>query len=282
LNSFFQIVSSLRPGFKLDPVTGAPSFELGIGELRRPEYTLEQIFAWIESADRPCIVAIDEFQQITKYPEKNIEATLRTHIQRCKNTTFVFAGSQRHMMQNIFFSASRPFYQSVSLLWLEAIRLEEYASFIQRHFKKAGKIISKEVISRIYALFEGHTWYLQNIFHRLFTMVESGEEVTLEIANQGLRVTVESYRKLFQETINLLSERQREMLYAVAKDGKATEITSGAFVGRHALVSPSSAQTAAKQLLGKEILTKEDNTYMVYDRFMGLWLSDIYGMGYSL
>jgi AAA+ ATPase superfamily predicted ATPase len=282
LNRFFQTVSSLRPGFKLDPATGSPSFELGMGEIRTPEYTLEQIFAWLESADKPCIVAIDEFQQITKYPEKNIEAVLRTHIQRCKNTTFVFAGSQRHMMQNIFFSASRPFYQSVSLLWLEAIKPGEYIKFVQRHFEKANKTISGEVISHIYALFEGHTWYLQNIFHRLFTMVESGEEVTLAMANQGLRITVESYKKLFQETINLLPERQREMLYAVAKEGKATEISSGAFVRRHALVSPSSAQTAARQLLDKEILTKEENTYMVYDRFMGLWLSDVYGTGYNL
>jgi hypothetical protein len=281
-NKFFQTVSSLRPGFKLDPATGAPSFELGIGEIHQPEYTLEQIFAWLESADKPCIVAIDEFQQIAKYPEKNIEAILRTHIQRCKNTTFVFAGSGRHMMQNIFFSASRPFYQSVSLLWLEAIKLEEYILFVQRHFTKAGKTVSKEVISRIYALFEGHTWYMQNIFHRLFTMVESGEEVTLEIADQGLRATVESYTKLFQETINLLSERQREMLYAVAKDGKATQISSAAFVTRHALVSASSAQTAVRQLLGKDILTKEDNAHMVYDRFMGLWLSNVYGMGYNL
>lgn len=282
LDKFFQTVSSLRPAFKLDPVTGAPSFEIGIGEIRQPEYSLEQIFAWLESADKPCIVAIDEFQQITKYPEKNIEAILRTHIQRCKNTTFVFAGSQRHMMQNIFFSASRPFYQSVSLLYLEAIELNEYISFVGRHFSKAGKTIPEEVIGRIYALFEGHTWYLQNIFHRLFTGVEPGEEVTLAMADQSLRATVDSYKKLFQETINLLSERQREMLYAVAKDGRATEISSGAFVSRHALVSPSSAQTAARQLLEKEILTKEDNAYMVYDRFMGLWLSEVYGMGYNL
>lgn len=281
-DKFFSMVSSLRPAFKLDPATGEPSFEIGIGDIYQPEYSLEQIFAWLESADKPCIVAIDEFQQITKYPEKNIEAVLRTHIQRCKNTTFVFAGSQRQIMQNIFFSASRPFYQSVSLLYLEAIAPNEYISFVQKHFKKAGKRIPGEVIGRVYTLFEGHTWYLQNIFHRLFTMVDKGEEVTLEMAAQCLRSTVNSYRKLFQEMINLLSERQREILYAVSKEGKATEITSGSFVGRHALSSPSVVQTAARQLLEKEILTKEDNAYMVYDRFMGLWLSEAYGMGYNL
>ena len=150
------------------------------------------------------------------------------------------------------------------------------------YLQDIAKTISKEVICRIYDIFEGHTWYLQNIFHRLFNTIEKGEEATLTIADQCLRYTVNSYKKLFQETINLLSARQREMLYAVGKAGKATEITSGAFVNKHALVSSSSAQTAARQLLGKEILTKEDNAYMVYDRFMGLWLSDVYGMGYNL
>ena len=103
---FFAAITSLRPAFKLDTITGQPIFDIGIGDIKHPLLSLEEIFGYLESADKPCIVAIDEFQQITKYPEKNIEAILRTHIQKCKNTTFVFSGSQRHMMQNIFFSAS--------------------------------------------------------------------------------------------------------------------------------------------------------------------------------
>jgi hypothetical protein len=102
------------------------------------------------------------------------------------------------------------------------------------------------------------------------------------MADQCLRQTVNSYSKLFQATINLLPERQRELLYAVGKEGKAVEITSAPFIGRNALLSASSVQTAARQLLEKEILTREDNAYMVCDRFMGLWLSDVYGMGYGL
>ncbi len=282
LDKFFNTISSLRPAFKLDPVTGAPTFDIGIGDIRQPEYSLEQIFAYLESADKSCIVAIDEFQQIAKYPEKNMEAILRTHIQKCKNTTFVFAGSQRHMMLNIFFSASRPFYQSVSLLNLEAIPIDEYTAFAQKHFKKAGKTIPKELVIRIYDLFEGHTWYVQSIFNRLFTMLSDGEEATLTLANQCLHMTVNSYATICQGMLTLLSERQKEMLYAIAKEGKASEITSASFIQKHGLNSASSAQTAAKQLLEKEILTREGNTYMVYDRFMGLWLTEVYGTGYSL
>jgi len=65
------MISSLRPAFKLDVLTGAPMFDIGIGEIVKPEYSLEQIFTYLESANKHCVIAIDEFQQIAKYPEKN-------------------------------------------------------------------------------------------------------------------------------------------------------------------------------------------------------------------
>lgn len=97
-----------------------------MGDIHAPETTLEEIFIYLEQADKPCIVAIDEFQQISSYPEKNLEAILRTKVQHCSNSNFVFAGSQRHIMMNIFNSPSRPFYQSVSMMHLGAIPLEVY------------------------------------------------------------------------------------------------------------------------------------------------------------
>ena len=279
---FFSIISSLRPAFKLDSITGQPVFDIGIGDIKQPLLSLEEIFEYLESADKPCIVAIDEFQQITKYPEKNVEAILRTHIQKCKNTTFVFSGSLRHIMQNIFFSASRPFYQSASFMNLDPIKIEPYQKFVQKHFKKAGKKISEECITRIYDLLGGHTWYMQTIFNRLYEQIDCGEEMSLAEANSILQATVESYRTVYQGMVTLLPERQKEVLFAIAKEGKSSEITSADFIKKHGLQSPSSVQSATKQLLDKELITKEGVTYQVYDRFFGLWLSKTYGIGYSL
>ena len=84
---FFQIITSLRAGFKLDMVTGEPCFDIGLGDIQAPQTTLDEIFAYLETADKPCIVAIDEFQQIGGYEEKNVEALLRTKIQQCKQTS---------------------------------------------------------------------------------------------------------------------------------------------------------------------------------------------------
>ena len=282
LDNFFDTITSLRPAFKLDTFTGAPTFDIGIGNIQQPEYSLEQIFSYLETADRRCIVAIDEFQQIEKYPEKNIEALLRTHIQKCKNTNFVLAGSQRHMMQNIFFSASRPFYQSVSVLTLEAISPEKYVPFIQKHLADADKTVIRENILRVYNLFEGHTWYIQNIFNRLYSLTDSDEECDSGFIAETIDDTLTSYETIFRGMVALLPERQKELLFAIAKEGKATGVTSAIFIKKHGLQSASSVQTSLKQLLDKEIITKEENTFQVYDRFLGLWLSKAYGMGYHL
>ena len=282
IEQFFASISSLRPALKLDPVTGQSVFDIGIGDIRQPLVSLEEIFKYLESADKPCIVAIDEFQQISRYPEKNVEAVLRTHIQKCKNTTFIFSGSHRHMMQNIFFSASRPFYQSAAFLYLDPIELDPYRKFVHKHFNRAGKKISDESITRIYNLLEGHTWYMQTVFNRLYEQLDEGEEMSLEEVDSILHMTVESNRMIYQGMVSMLSERQKEVLFAIAKEGKAVEITSSDFIKKHGLHSPSSVQSAVKQLFEKELITKENSVYQIYDRFFGLWLSKAYGTGYSL
>ena len=282
IDSFFSIISSLRPAFKIDSITGAPTFDIGIGEIGEPAFSLEQIFKYLEAADKPCLVAIDEFQQIANYSEHNIEAVLRTHIQQCKNTSFIFAGSQRHIMQNIFFSSSRPFYQSVSLLTLKAINEKVYVDFVQQHFRNGNIEIPKELVSIIYRIFEGHTWYIQNIFNELYAITEQGETCTLEFIQESVKRKIASYEPLFLSTLSLLTERQKEILYAIAKEGKARLVTSAAFIKKHGLLSSSSVQTAIKQLLDKEIITSENNVYQVYDRFFGLWLTTVFGTGYRI
>ena len=85
---------SLTGNIGFDPVTALPTFGISIGDIQNPAFSLEEIFRTLEGAGKKCIVAIDEFQQITNYPEKNIEAELRSHIQKLTNTQFIFSGSE--------------------------------------------------------------------------------------------------------------------------------------------------------------------------------------------
>lgn len=150
-------MSSLRVGFKLDALTGEPTFDLGLGDIKSPDVTLDELFAYMEAADKPCLVAIDEFQQIAEYSDTGIEATLRSKIQKCKNTSFIFSGSKRHTMSMMFNSPQKPFYQSSISMSLTPIPEETYVTFATNLFEQYDREISPEVVRQVYEMFEGVT-----------------------------------------------------------------------------------------------------------------------------
>lgn len=247
-----------------------------LGDIQDPSNTLDEIFRYLEQANKPCLVAIDEFQQITGYAEGNVEATLRTYVQHCNNTRFIFAGSQRHVMGNMFLTASRPFYQSVSMMHLESIPLEEYATFARRHFEQAGKNIEEGVVEEIYQRFEGVTWYIQKVLNALFDMTAERGVCDVKMVPEAIRQIIDSFRYTYSEILFRLSEKQKELLIAITKEGKAKAITSGAFIKKYKLASASSVQSALKGLLEKEFVTLEMGVYQIYDRFLGIWLKENY------
>lgn len=275
LETFVHCVKTLQAGISFD-ISGNPSFNMQLGDIHDSNVTLDEIFKYLEAAGKPCIVAIDEFQQIASYPEDNVEAVLRTHVQHCTNARFIFAGSQRHVMGNMFLSASRPFYQSVSMMYLECIDIDKYTAFVRCHFEKAGKKIADGIVETVYRRFEGITWYIQKMFNTLFMLTEKGEECSekmIEIAQESI---ISSYRYNYEETLFRLPERQKGLLVSISKEGKATNITSGAFVKKYRLTSPSSVQAALKGLLEKDFITSEHGNYAVYDKFFAIWLNANY------
>ena len=272
---FINSVLSLQAGISYD-FTGTPSFNIQLGDIQNSMATLEEIFKYLAKADKPCIVAVDEFQQITNYSEKNVEALLRTHIQHCNNAQFIFAGSQRHTMGNMFLSASRPFYQSVSMMHLESIAIEKYIDFARNHFKKADRRITPETIRIVYDRFDGVTWYVQKTLNVLFAFTPVGATCDESMVEPAIASGVDSYRFNYQETLFRLPERQKELLVAIAKEGNAKSITSGEFVKRYSLTSPSSVQAAVKGLLEKDFITLFNGSYSIYDKLFEIWLRESY------
>jgi AAA+ ATPase superfamily predicted ATPase len=279
IDRFFSSIASLRPALRFDEVTGSPSFDIGLGEIRQPEVSLEQIFRYLESADKRCIVAIDEFQQIAKFPDKNVEALLRTHIQRCMNTDFIFAGSIHHMMRDIFFTASRPFYQSVSPMTLGPIEKKKYVDFASGIFKNAGIHITDNVIANVYEWFDGHTWSVQRVLNEIYARTPKGGSVDSIMFLRIIKDIADSYEPMFQSWMINLTERQKEVLIAIAKEGKAREITSADFIRKHGLQSASSVQSSVKQLTAKDIVVKDMGGYSIIDQFFAAWLRETYGLG---
>ena len=273
--AFLQTVKSICGKLAFDPVSGMPSFNIELGDIERPEYTLEEIFKYLNTADKQCIVAIDEFQQIAKYPEKNIEALLRTHIQKSGNSNFIFAGSERHMMQEMFTSAARPFYNSTDILELNAIPAEIYTKFVVYHFERRNKRISQNDVRVLYDLFKGHTYYMQRTFNEAFADTPEGETCTKEIIDNAVNTMIDSSDTIFREILSNIPENQKSVLYAIAKDGEATQIHSSYFISRHKLKSASSVQAAVKRLLDRDIITEINKVYSVNDKLFAMWINKI-------
>ena len=208
---------------------------------------------------------------ITQYADKNVEAALRTHIQRCPNATFLFSGSKRHMMSEIFMSPSRPFYQSVITMGLSPISEDKYTPFAISLFKKNGKSVNEDVVHEVYTRFSGVTSCLQRVMNVLFLSTEKGGCSTIEMVDSAINYLLDLYSDQYEMLFSQMSERQRIVFTAIAMEGKAHNVTGGAFIKKYQLWSASSVMSAIKALLDKDFVTQEGSAYIVYDHFFALW-----------
>ena len=268
---FISMVSSLRSEISFD-MNGMPVWSVGLGTINNPAVTLNEIFSYLDNADKPCIVAIDEFQQIVRYEDETIEAIIRTYVQRCTNAHFIFSGSQRHLMNEMFTSPARPFYQSVAIINLQPLALDVYTDFCVSKFEQAGKCIERDVVRILYERFDAVTSYMHRILNVLFSKTNKGETCDAIMVDEAIdliiRLSSDTYESLFYQ----MPEKQRMLFLAIAREGKVKEITGGAFVRKHKLISSSSVNSALKGLLEKDFVIMDKNMYCVYDHFFVLWL----------
>lgn len=279
---FFSFVKSLAPGLKYDPITGQIVFDISLGAITQPKTTLKEIFEYLESSDVPCLVAIDEFQQIADYPEGNVIALLRTYIQKCHKTVFIYSGSKRRMMDKLFTNPGEPFYMSSTPLSLGPIDKGKYLEFSQHHFKAGGKTLSAECFEKIYDIFEGHTWYVQRILNELYGVKQTGETASATDVEPALRHILKLEKRTFDDNMADLPEMQKQVLIAIAKEGKVKEATSSGFVLRHSLRSSSTVQSALTALYSKEYVTKTGGFYSITNRFLRFYLLERYSSGVRL
>ena len=269
---FFTALKSLQQQISFD-INGNPVWSLGMGNYNNPHTTLDEIFSYLRTADKPCLVAVDEFQQITQYPDGHkVEAALRTHIQRCTNATFLFAGSKRHLMGEIFLSPSRPFYQSVITMGLSPISQEKYAEFAAMQFSWNGKTLAPDVVPKVYERFSGVTSCLQRVMNVLFLSTANGDICSADMIDEAVNYLLDLYTEHYQTLVGQMSEKQRSVFLAIASEKRVKGISSGKFVRKHRLPSPSSVVSAVKGLMEKDFITQDDGEYYVYDHFFQLWL----------
>ncbi len=265
-----RVFSSLRPVFSTDPLTGMPQCMVDI-KPQQEEATLLSLFDYLEKAKLPCYVAIDEFQTIADYTDCRMEAVLRSHIQHMHNTHFIFSGSNKHTMSQMFCSANRPFYQSTQIMSIDVIDKSVYYEFALAHFASHRQHISQEAFSTLYDLVSGHTWYVQALLARLYQ--EGIKEIDDKAVYRVLGSILLENTSVYQTYCQLITTKQKSLLQAIAKERGVKEFNNATFLQKYRLGSASTVRSALLSLLDKELVFEENRVYYVYDRFFGIWLS---------
>ncbi len=269
-----QAIKLLRPLISFDTLSGSPELSFELGETKQYEKTIQQLFSFLDSQNKKIIFAIDEFQQILEYPEKNTEAILRTHIQTLKNTNFIFCGSNQKMMHEIFNSAKRPFYASCSNLHLDFINPDKYAEFIWRIFAEHKRKINKQSIDLIINFTSCHTFYTQYFCNYLFASGIKNIELT-DVQKTAIEILQLNESTFFQYR-NLLTNAQWQLLHAISKEEKLYKAHSNSFLSKYRLGTSSMVSRGIEALLEKEMIfynTSVGNSYYeTYDKFLMRWM----------
>ncbi len=235
------------------------------------ELTLEETFAYLKARKRPCVIAIDEFQQVREYPEKGVEALLRSYIQFVDSASFIFAGSKKHMMEEMFALPRGPFYQSTQLMALDVIEKDTYRAFASQFFKKARRRFVDEVFDGLYKRFEGITWYVQAILNRAW---ENPAGLTDEsVVQECVDIFVDEGSYTYRDLLLSQTTAAQCILRAIAKEGVVQEVSGRDFVAKYDLPPPSTIRSVVADLLARDLLYRTDAGIVIYDRIFGIWLT---------
>ena len=264
-----QLLSSIGASVSFEPVSGMPSIDLEMKEPGKITYSLSAIMDFLNNQKKQVIIALDEFQQITHYPETEPEATLRNMIQEYAGTRFIFSGSHTGIMSSIFSEAGRPFFKSTQIMALKTIEKETYTRFIQHHFESNGKTIPEGIVHNLLAWCRRQTYYVQVLCNRLFARYDQVTEEHLKAVQAEVMNEEEA---VFHNYKNLLTSRQWQALVAFAQEENVARPNAYSFLHKYRLGQASTVSGTIKSLLDKQLIAYEDGTYFIQDVLLMRWL----------
>ena len=274
LKKFFSAFGGVRPLLSYDSISGTPQVTITYQNDKQKETSLKEIFDFLGKQKKKIVVAIDEFQEIRNFKDVNMEALLRTYIQPLKNVSFIFCGSKKHVMTDMFTNAKSPFYESTHCIYLGKIEHDKYVRFIKKLFAMGKFTIDDESLDFIMEWTRGHTFYTQSLCHRIFKI--STGAIGLETVKKACAQLLDEGIPGFLERRNLITDKQWLFLKAVAKEGYVSQPTSGAFISKYKLGTSAAVKRIVESLVDKELLLEElsleGKSYSVYNVFMSRWL----------
>lgn len=269
-----RFITSFRPVLSPSPdggisVSVQPAFKTGGLDIL--DDTMESLERFIHDVSMPVHVAFDEFQEITEVEKSiGIEGVLRHYIQKIQ-CAFLFIGSRRRILLDIFNNRKRPFFQSSINYELKPLSDNDLIPFIVSQFKTAGKLIEKEDASKICQLVSNHPYYVQKFCFFLYEQID--KQVTQQDILEINEAVIESERVVFESILQGLTTKQIAMLSALAKEPTA-KVYSANYMAQYNLGSTGGIQQSIDVLSKKDLIEKDRRTgvWVVVDPVFKNWL----------
>ena len=206
----------------------------------------------MEKTNKYCVIALDEFQQIGELKENHsIEAAIRHAVERSKRVSYIFSGSKRHLLNEMFSNKSRPLYHLCDLMVVERISVEAYTKFLQNMAKKRWKKkLDEDAITEILELTKCHPYYVNILCRRVWA--EESRSQSNQIAKLWIDYINQQSTWLITEISNL-TLNQKKVLTALASE--KSNMPQGRDFCKRAKMNPSGVDKSLQALI------KSDNVY---------------------
>jgi hypothetical protein len=237
----------------------------------------EEVFALparlAETSGRKVIVALDEFQAIGGFNGGSVEHAMRAAVQHQRDVGYVFAGSEPSLMEQML-TPKRPFYKAGPVMRLERIPPDEFAAFIDKAFTRSGIKAEPDLGAAIVDLAGNLPYDVQRLAHETWDEVRSARRrrATLDDLHDALKRLLAEQQMFFETTWQRLTLAQRSVLRAVVLD-EGSGILSADARTRHRLGGPSTVQAALAALVRDDIISREQDRYVVVDSLMREWVA---------
>jgi len=199
-------------------------------------------------------LAMDEFQQIaTIRQHAEIEAAIRAAVQHSTHVSYIFTGSNRHLLDVMFENASRPFFGQCERIILGRITKGKYIPFISNAAKRRwGCQIDGAVLDLILQITRCHPYYVNALCHRLW---RHSEPAAIEDVTSEWTYLMELESDNISSQIGRLAASQRAVVIALSQRPDAN-LTGKVFLQRARLAASSCAQ-AAKALKSADLIYQQ-------------------------
>ena len=273
LERIIKTMSSLRPSFSIDPITSMPTVTFD-ASLELKAGSIPEVLAIIESLHerKRLVVILDEFQDILNLKEaQEAMALLRSKIQFQTYIPYIFIGSIRHKMDEIFTHHESPFFKSAVPITIDPIPYEEFAEFLLDRFVGGKRRVSDEILANIFQIADDIPGDIQQLCEALWNVSTKGEEIGKEHIINGLDLIFSREQKSYENYVNLLTHNQQKALRAITLEG-GKNLYSNAFLKSAGFNNPSSVRKAVNRMTNLNILFEKAGEYKFINPFFRAWL----------